>query len=72
PDDSVAYYLKSACLCELERYEEALSSVEYSILLNPTFADAHYVKSEILERLSRYDEAKQAYTRACELGYTDD
>lgn len=70
-EQGLIYYWISCCEAYLERFEDALDSINKAILLGEydmwTFAQ----KSKILDELGREKEAKFAYQKAVELGYDE-
>jgi tetratricopeptide (TPR) repeat protein len=51
-------------LIQLDRLDEALTTVEYALRLDPEFAGHHATKGIILDRMGRYEAAMRAYEQA--------
>jgi tetratricopeptide (TPR) repeat protein len=51
-------------LIQLDRLDEALTAVEYALLLDPAFAGHHATKGIVLDRMGRYEAAMQSYQQA--------
>lgn len=70
-EQGLIYYWIACCEAYLDRFEDALESINNAILLGEydmwTFAQ----KSKILEELGREKEANFAYQKAVELGYDE-
>jgi tetratricopeptide (TPR) repeat protein len=67
-DNCAEYWLLQAgCLYDLENYDEALTSFEKAIQLNPSHAIAFICRGEALEKLGRLQEALVSYEKGIEL-----
>ncbi|HEX6051244.1 MAG TPA: tetratricopeptide repeat protein, partial [Gemmatimonadaceae bacterium] len=67
-----AHNLLGLSLAMIDRQEDALSSFEHALRLNPNYVEAHLNRAVVLNHLGRLDEANEAMSRAAELGTTDD
>lgn len=63
PSWAAAWYLRAYSLVKLNRSQEALSSVDRALLLDPSDRDANELKAEILEGMGLTSEAA-AFRRA--------
>jgi len=60
--DSFTQWLKfGRLLVRMNQYDEAISTLEYAITLNPESSDAHYLHAQALAGAGRNKEAIQAY-----------
>jgi tetratricopeptide (TPR) repeat protein len=67
-DNCAEYWLLQAgCLYDLENYDEALTSFEKAIQLNPSHAIAFICRGQALEKLGRLEEALVSYEKGIEL-----
>src|SRR5439155_25335259 len=67
---SQQWFNEGNTLCDLKRYEEALSAFDQAIRLDPNHADAYYGKSLTLEYLEENKEAQQTRKKAQQLSFT--
>jgi len=63
-DPAKASYKEGRGFASVGRYEQALTSYESALKLNPAFSDSWYMKGVALEQLGRYKEALEAYDQA--------
>src|SRR6266702_1330841 len=64
---AAAYCTKGRQLCNLNRYQEALTITEQAIRLNPHNASIYNLKGDVLNNLKRYQQALDAYEQAIQL-----
>ncbi len=64
---AAAYCTKGRQLCNLKRYQEALTITEQAIRLNPHNASIYNLKGDVLNNLKRYQQALDAYEQAIQL-----
>jgi len=67
PDDDLAHYDVGVVQYSLERYEEALASIDRAAALQPERADFLMLRGNTLIRLERHDEAIRDYEEALRL-----
>lgn len=63
PDDAQALNSRGIALCELGRFEEALTSWDRALAIRPDYAEALNNRSVALHKLGRFEEALKAYDR---------
>lgn len=71
PDDHYYRFLKAENLFNLQRYEEALDDIEYSIEIKPTFEN-YLSRAKILLELKDYEEALKSIDQSNELNPNND
>ena len=64
PDAPKSHYVLCWALRGLERFEEALSSLDHALALAPSIADLHAYRADLLRELGRYEEAVHAADQA--------
>ena len=62
-----ALYNRGVILSQKQRFEEALTSLDQAVLLQPGMAAVHYNRGVVLAGLNRNGEAMAAYNRALAL-----
>lgn len=67
PKFSPAWRWKGILLQKLERYEEALESINKGISFDSKDSRLHQLKGDVLTKFKRYEKAIAAYTRSIEL-----
>ena len=66
-----AYLFRAMCYRELERFDKALESIDYVMLLQPDNPHLHLIKGNILKEMpGREQEAEQEYAQARKGGKT--
>jgi len=61
------WFLQAGVLSKLERYEQALASLDKAIELDPNHRLVWYVQAIVLDALGRYEEALTSYNKGIEL-----
>ncbi|MBE9187411.1 tetratricopeptide repeat protein [Microcoleus sp. LEGE 07076] len=67
PKFSAAWRWRGMSLQLLERYEEAIESINEGISLDSKDSRLHQLKGDLLRKIKQYEEAIAAYTRSIEL-----
>jgi hypothetical protein len=70
PKNLDAYELLSSCQKEQGKYEDALSSCDKLVEIDPTIAEVHCNRAYILNKLRRYQEALESCDRALAIDST--
>ena len=71
PDSPQTLLDKAHILCELKRYEDAISCYEEAILIQPNFHKAWYERGKALYQLERYEDAIASYDKVIQFQADD-
>lgn len=64
-----AYLFRAMCYKDLKKYEKAVETIDYVILIQPKNGQLHQIKGNILSEMGQKPEAQAEYEEAKKLGF---